>query len=297
MTELVVARPAVAVRWRPGEWAPRLRLARRFSTIIVVAVLAIQTYPLLWVILTALRTPADFASGNPFSLPGEWTVGNYVRAFETSDLPRYFLNSFVVTASAIALIVALSMMAAYAVQILGFRGSNAVLAFLLVGIVVPVQVALVPLFVTYSDLGLLDSRLALIIPMASFALPVSTYMFVSFMRFIPHELLEAATIDGCGPYRAFARVVLPMSGNTVVTVVFINAVFIWNDFIFANTFVFSDELKTYPLGLQDFIGAMGSTDWTATFAAISVTVTPLLLMLLALNRAIIHGLEAGAVKG
>jgi raffinose/stachyose/melibiose transport system permease protein len=189
------------------------------------------------------------------------------------------------------------MMAAYAIRILGFRFSNGVLALFLIGIIVPIQVVLIPLFIAYRDIGILDSYQALIIPMVGFAMPVSVYLFVAFYSFIQHEILEAAVLDGSGPFSTFFRIILPMSVNTIVTVAFVNAVFIWNDFVFANTFIFSSERKTIPLGLQDFIGAMGATDWTATFAAVSITLVPLLLVFLVLNRAIIYGLEAGASKG
>jgi raffinose/stachyose/melibiose transport system permease protein len=104
-------------------------------------------------------------------------------------------------------------------------------------------------------------------------------------------------LDGAGPYRIFGLITLPLSTNTVVTVVLVNSIFIWNDFIFANTFVLSEDLKTVPLGLQNYIGAMGKIDWTATFAAVCVTITPLLLVFLVLNKAIVYGLEGGATKG
>jgi raffinose/stachyose/melibiose transport system permease protein len=281
----------------PGQQGRRLKLAKRVSAILVIAVLIVQTYPILWIFITSLRTPADFAASNPFSLPSEITLDNYVRAFEQADLILYFANSFIVSAASIVLLVALSMMAAYAIRILGFRLSNGVLALFLIGIIVPVQVVLIPLFIAYRDVGLLNSYMSLIIPMVGFAMPVSVYLFVSFFSFIQHDILEAAVLDGSGPYSTFFRIILPMSTNTIVTVAFVNAVFIWNDFIFANTFIFTDDLKTIPLGLQDFIGTMGATDWTATFAAVSVTLVPLLLVFLVLNRAIIYGLEAGASKG
>jgi raffinose/stachyose/melibiose transport system permease protein len=283
----------------PSAWRleRRLRLARTVSVVLVMGILIVQTYPIVWIFLTSLRTPADFAASNPFSLPREFTLENYVRAFERSDLVAYFLNSLIVAAVSIVLLVALSMMAAYAIRILGFRFSQAVLALFLIGIIVPIQVVLIPLFISYRDVGILDSYLALVIPMVGFAMPVSVYLFVAFYGFIQHEILEAAVLDGSGPFSTFFRIILPMSANTVVTVAFVNAVFIWNDFVFANTFIFSAERKTIPLGLQDFIGAMGATDWTATFAAVSITLVPLLLVFLVLNRAIIYGLEAGAAKG
>ena len=275
----------------------RLRLMKRLSLMIVLAVLMIQTYPIAWIFLSALRPASDFAASNSFDLPRSLTLDNFARAFEQGDLPTYFANSLIVAAASIVIIVFLAMCIAYAMQVLKFRGSRVVLGLFSAGIIVPVQVALIPLFILYSKIGLLDTYQSLIVPMVGFALPMSVYLFVSFYQFIHHEIFEAAILDGCGPFTAFRRVVLPLSLNTIVTVVFVNAIFIWNDFIFANTFIFSRELKTIPLGLQDYIGSMGATDWTATFAAVSVTITPVLLLFLVLNRAIIYGLESGATKG
>lgn len=275
----------------------QLHVSKLLTTVLVVAIVIVQVYPLVWLFITSLRPPQDFASGNPFGWPSSLTLDNYVRAFEMADLLRFILNSFIVTMASCALIVFLGMMGAYALQVLGFRGSRVVLGLFLIGIIVPVQVALVPLFVNYARVGLLNTYQSMIIPLVGFALPISVYLFVSFFQYIPKETYEAASLDGAGPYRIFFRITMPLSTNTVITVVFVNGIFIWNDFIFANTFVFDEDLKTIPLGLQNFIGSMGSVDWTATFAAVCVTVTPLLLVFLVLNRAIIYGLESGSTKG
>ncbi len=275
----------------------RLGLARRFATLLVWLIVAVQVYPLAWMLVTSLRPADEFASGNAFGLPSAVTLDNFGRAFQTADLPTYIVNSLIVTGVSSILIVVLGMMGAYAIQVLGFRGSRIVLAVFLLGIIVPVQVALVPLFINYSRVGLLNTYQSMIIPLVGFALPMSTYLFASFFHYIPRETYEAASLDGAGPYRVFFSITMPLSTNTVVTVVFVNGIFIWNDFIFANTFVFEEGMKTIPLGLQNYLGAMGSVDWTATFAAVCVTVTPLLLILLVLNRAIIYGLESGATKG
>lgn len=272
-------------------------LYRVLSRVIIWVLVVVQVYPLVWVFLTSLRDERDFASGNPFGLPSSFTLDNYSRAFAHGHLGRYVTNSLIVTLGSNLLIVVCGMMGAYALQVLGFRFSNAVRAMFLIGIIVPVQIALVPLFIDYSKINLLDTYPSMIIPLAGFALPMSIYLFSSFFGYIPRETYEAASLDGAGPYRIFARITLPLSVNTIVTVVMVNSIFIWNDFIFANTFVLSDDLKTIPLGLQNYIGAMGKTDWTATFAAVCVTVTPLLLVFLVLNRAMIYGLESGATKG
>ena len=275
----------------------RLRVQRTLLTVTVALIVIVQVYPLAWLLLTSFRTASDFASGNPFALPTEFTLENYGRAFATGNLWLNIANSLIVTLGASILIVVAGMMAAFALQVLGFRFSGAVRALFLLGIIVPVQIALVPLFIDYSQVGLLDTHLSMIIPLAAFALPMSVYLFSSFYEYIPRETYEAASLDGAGPYRIFLTITSPLSVNTIITVVLVNSIFIWNDFIFANTFVLSDGLKTIPLGLQNYIGAMGNTDWTATFAAVCVTVTPLLLVFLVLNKAMIQGLESGATKG
>ncbi|MFE3461494.1 carbohydrate ABC transporter permease [Nocardiopsis aegyptia] len=283
---------------RPGRpRSHRLRVHRTLLGVTVSLIVIVQVYPLAWLFLTSFRTAADFAGGNPFALPSEYTLDNYTRAFATGNLWLNILNSLIVTLGSSLLIVVAGMMAAYALQVLGFRFSGVVRLLFLLGIIVPVHIALVPLFIDYSRIGLLDTHLSMIVPLAAFALPMSVYLFSSFFEYIPREMYEAASLDGAGPYRIFTRITFPLSANTIVTVVLVNSIFIWNDFIFANTFVLSDGLKTIPLGLQNYIGAMGNTDWTATFAAVCVTVTPLLLVFLILNKAMINGLESGAVKG
>lgn len=275
----------------------KLRLSQVISRILIAAVLLLQVYPFIWLIQTSLRDAASFGSANPFSIPTSLTLDNFARAFAQGNLLQNIANSFIVTAGACLLLVICGMMGAYAIHVLGFKGSNLVRGLFLLGIVVPVQIALVPLFIDYSRIGILDTYQAVIIPLAGFALPMAMYLFLAFYSYIPRELYEAANLDGAGPYRMFSRITLPMSLNTAVTVVMVNAIFIWNDFIFANTFILSEGLKTIPLGLQNYIGAMGHTDWTATFAAVSITVTPLLLVFLVMNRAMIYGLESGANKG
>lgn len=287
----------------PSDSLPPLRrrkppsLHSTLSRVLIALIVIVQVYPLAWLFITSLRTEHDFATGDPFALPKSLTWDNYARAFETGNLWLNILNSFIVTMGANVLIVLLGMMAAYALQVLGFRFSKFVRSLFLVGIIVPVQIALVPLFIDYSTINLLDTYPSMIIPLAGFALPMSIYLFSSFFEYIPRETYEAASLDGAGPYRIFGLITLPLSVNTVVTVVLVNSIFIWNDFIFANTFVLSEELKTIPLGLQNYIGAMGKTDWTATFAAVCITITPLLLVFLVLNKAMIQGLESGGSKG
>ncbi|MDX6256646.1 MAG: raffinose/stachyose/melibiose transport system permease protein [Frankiales bacterium] len=280
-------------RTRRHKITPFRWLTRALVTVIVV----VQVYPLLWLFLTSVKTNREFTEGNPFAIPTSLTFSNYTRAFHVGNLGLNMVNSSIVTLGANVLIVAFGMMGAYAISVLGFKFSGVIRAVFLLGLMVPVQIALVPLFVDYSHVGLLDTYQSMIIPLAGFSLPMSIYLFGAFFTYIGQETYEAASLDGAGPIRIFISMVCPLSLNTILTVVLVNSIFIWNDFIFANTFVLSDGLKTVPLGLQNYIGNMGNVDWTATFAAVCVTITPLLLVFLVLNKAVIYGIESGATKG
>ncbi|MEU6611943.1 carbohydrate ABC transporter permease [Streptomyces shenzhenensis] len=280
---------APAPRRRTARWHPFS--ASRLSKALVTLVLLLQVYPFFWLVTTSLRPAKDFAAGNPLAVTTHPILDNFARAFDNGDIPRFLLNSALITGVSDLLIVVLGMMGAYALQVIGFRFSRLVLGLFLLGVVVPVQVALVPLFINYTNVGLLDSYPSVILPLVGFALPMSIFLFMSFYTYVPKETYEAAALDGCGPYRLFWWITTPMSLGTVATVVFVNTIFIWNDFIFANTFILSTGKKTVPLGLQSYLGSMGSTDWTATFAAVSVTVTPLVLAFLVFNKAVVRGLS------
>ena len=133
-------------------------------------------------------------------------------------------------------------------------------------------------------------------PQIGFALPIAIFLFTAFYEFIPKEMYEAAIVDGCEIRQLFTRIVIPMARNTIVTVTTINAINIWNEFMLANTFVSDTQMKTLPLGLYDYIGEYGYIDWGQTFAAIAISVLPTLFVYSFLNKKIISGMAAGAVK-
>lgn len=151
---------------------------------------------MLWILSSSLKTPQAFAGENTFAPPNEITFENYTRAFEIGDIPRNILNSAIVTVGANLLLILFGMMAAYAIHVIGFRWAKIARAVFLLGIIVPVQIALVPLFIDYSSVGLLNSYWSMIIPLAGFGLPMSVFLFGSFYSFIPKETYEAAVTRG-----------------------------------------------------------------------------------------------------
>ena len=144
---------------------------------------------------------------------------------------------------------------------------------------------------------LTNTYLGVIIPQTAFGLPLSIYLCVNFFRFLPNDILEAAIIDGCSPWRIFLRIVIPMSRNIILTLALLRTVFCWNDFIFSYTFLSSKRLQTITLGIQDFVGAYGYTDWGRTFATVSLTVVPILIVYFFLGKYMVSGLAEGSVKG
>ncbi|WP_199728636.1 carbohydrate ABC transporter permease [Cohnella faecalis] len=179
---------------------------------------------------------------------------------------------------------------------LRFRFRKAGLLFFLFGIMVPIQVTLIPLYQIFRDLHLLNTYTSVILPQIGFGLPVSIFLFVSFYKYLPNEVMESAVMDGASMYRLFVSIVLPMAANIVVTVATLYGVFAWNEFIFPFTFLNSKSLLTVTLGLRDYVGNYGMTDWGATFSAIMLTVTPTFIVYFFLSKSIISGMTAGAVK-
>lgn len=161
----------------------------------------------------------------------------------------------------------------------------------------PSFAVLLPLFEVFNKIGITDTYLALIIPQLAFNLPMCVYLYAGFMKEIPDSLLEAARIDGAGTWQIFSKIVMPLSRNTTVTVATYNFVFIWNEFVFANTFMVRSDMKTLLIGLNDFVGMYGQTDLGATYSAIVVSMIPTLILYFFLNRQVISGMVAGAVRG
>ena len=262
----------------------------------IVGLLMVQLFPILWLLFSSFR-PTLSLTTTPFLPGGPLTLENYAAVLQGSDIFIYIRNTAIVTGVSIVLIVVLSASAGFALEILDSRWNKRIATIFLAGIMIPIQVSLIPLFSTYRSLHLLNSYQALILPQVAFALPVSILIFQNFYKYVPRELVEAAIIDGCNVFQLFFLVVMPLMRNIALTVASLNFVFIWNDFIFSNTFTSSPEYKTIAVGLQEFIGAFGATDWGQTFAAICISLVPVVVVYLLLNKQMIAGISAGAVKG
>jgi raffinose/stachyose/melibiose transport system permease protein len=261
----------------------------------IIVLLIVQLYPLLWLIFSSFRDNIDL-SGQPFGWPSSLTLQNYTSVFYKSNILLYMRNSAYVAVLSLISIVILSSTAAFAISKFKIRSGKAIFKYFLIGLTIPYPVILIPLFVMYTKTALLDTHLGLMLPLIAFSLPVSVLLFVNFYKFIPEEIIEASIVDGCSASKIYTYIVFPLSMNTIITVVAMNFIFVWNDYVFSVIFINSTSLKTISLGLQDFIGSHGLTDWGATFASICLSTLPTLLIYFLLNTKIVGGMTMGAVK-
>ena len=253
--------------------------------VIALFLVIMQVYPFFYVFTSSFKSLDDFRKLPAYALPSKWILTNFINVFTKSHMLTYFKNSIIV------------LMAGFALSKIKFRGRKIILNYFLLGLMLPMQVALIPLFSIFNKMGLINTYPAIIIPQIAFSLSYSIQLFYSFNKFFPEEMLEAAIIDGCSPMGCFFKMVVPMSLNSIITVATMQAVFCWNEYINAYTFTRSTDMKTITLGLNDFVGSMGLTDWGATFAAITVTVLPVFIFYFFSSKKMLAGMTAGAVKG
>lgn len=264
--------------------------------IFLIVVLVIQTYPMFWVLMSSFKTKDDIAFLEAYSMPSSLYLGNYITALFESNLIRYFLNSVIVAVGTLVGIVILSAPAAYAISKIQFKQNERLLSFFLLGMMIPIFACLIPMFQIYNAVGLRNTYLSLILPQIGFSLPMAIYLYTGFMKFVPNSLLEAATIDGANSFQIFSKIMFPMAKNSTITIIIYNFVNIWNEFTYANTFMTKGIMKTLPVGLNDFVGEMGRRDWGGTFAAIVLAILPTLIIYFFLNKNVMEGMAAGAIK-
>ena len=264
--------------------------------ILILVFLVIQIYPVIWLFIASVKPTVELAS-EPFAFPKTVTFENFVNVLSDGKIGMYMWNSLKVTGLSLILIVVLSSTAGYALSKFRMRGKKQIYSFFTFGIMVPVQITLIPLFIFYSNVGILNTSMSLVLPQVGFALPLSVMMFVSFYEFVPNELIEAAIVDGCSPFRTFIQIVFPLARNTVITIASMYSILIWNDFIFENTFISETNAKTVAMGLKDYVGAFGNVDWGSTFAAIAISILPPLIIYFSLNKWVTAGMTMGATKG
>ena len=251
--------------------------------------------PMVFMVLSSLKTTREIFQ-RPFSLPGGLMWGNYSAVWQAAHFSIYFRNSVVVTVVSMALILATSTLAAYALGRYQFRGNDLIYLYFLTGIMVPIRLAIIPLFILMRDLQLLDTSWSLILVYAASGLPSAIFILTGFFRTLPRDLDNAARIDGAGELSVLIRVMLPLVRPALAIVTVYNIIPIWNDFFFPLVFIHQDRLKTLPLGLTVFFGEF-ATNWALLFAGLTLAAAPVIGLYILMSQQFIKGLTAGAVKG
>ena len=262
---------------------------------VMILFLIIQGYPIVWLILAGFRPNIELLT-DPFSIPKSLTLENFIKIFTQSNVVTYIKNSAIISVISLIFIVVISSMASFAIAKMKFAGRKKIYRYFLIGLTIPYAVTLIPLFTMFAKAGLINTRISVILPLLAFQLPVSIMLFVNFYSFIPNEIIEAAVIDGANIYGIYAKVIIPLSMNTIMTVLAMNFITVWNDYTFSLVFINSTELKTISIGLADFIGPRGLKDWGAAYAAIATSIFPTLIIYFGLNKKMTAGMTLGAVK-
>jgi raffinose/stachyose/melibiose transport system permease protein len=271
------------------------RFSRVFMNIYVLISSLGCIFPIIWLFYSSLKTQSEFDVNN-FSLPTSPTFQNYLQVMQTSNMPRYILNSIIVSVSSVLLIVLFSFIIGYFLSRFNFKGKKILFSLFLLGMLVPVHSLMVPMYVIFSKLHFNDHLFALILPYICFQLPIGIYLVESYIHSIPFEMEDAASIDGASFTKTLFNIILPMAKSVLITVGIISFFFCWNEFSFALILTTGEKMRTVPLGLALFQGSF-TTNYPILMAAMIIATLPTLILYSIFSRKIMDGMVAGAVKG
>jgi raffinose/stachyose/melibiose transport system permease protein len=267
------------------------------STLYVIAwVVALLTLlPMIYAVLGGFRTTAQIAA-DPIGLPSPWVLSNYTDLLRSSTFLRELFNSALIAVVSTLLVVPLASLAAYVFARFAFRGRELFYTLFTVGLLFPVAIAIMPIFVMVRNLGLLDNPLGVALPQAAFGLPMTIIILRPFFASIPADLQDAAAIDGAGPFRFFWRILIPLSRPVLATVSVLAIVGSWNAFLLPLVVLTDSDQWTLPLGVTNYSQQYAS-DIARILAFTTLSMVPALVFYAFAERQLIRGLTSGAVKG
>lgn len=271
--------------------------AKRFVGIALLLGLAVTVlYPLCWTVISSIRDPQDFFL-NPWGLPDKLDFSVYGKVWDEFNVRHALFNSIRTASITVVASLVFTLTASFAISRMRWRLSNAVLAFLLAGLMIPGHSTIIPLYLSLVPvIEAIGARNAILIPYVAGTLPISVFIISSYMRSIPNSLEEAAIIDGCSVFQLFYKIIVPVSMPAIASVTIFNFLSVWNELMLALVFLTKNTEQTLPLALLRFSGRFG-TQWSETLATVSIAIIPSILMYLILQEKLIQGMTAGSVKG
>jgi len=252
-------------------------------------------FPVIWMLYSSVKTDEEFAL-SIITLPKNINWENYIEAFRVGRMQDYFFNSIFNSVITVVGVLFLSYFIAYFLARFNFKGKTIIYYIFLFGMLIPIHSLLIPIFIQFSRLGLLNTRYTLLMPYIAFGMPLAIFLFESYIKTIPMEVEEAAVIDGCLTFTRITKVVLPLCKPVMSTVIVLTFLGAWNEFPFALTLLTSNDFKTIPIGLTNFSGQY-STSYTQLMAGLVIATLPVIIVYAILNKQIVKGMTAGAIKG
>ena len=268
------------------------RLLRLFSLLFFALLILV---PSLMVVFGSFKTDSEVYN-KPLALPEKWTLNNYRYLFEVSKVGKPFINSVIVTSFSVLITLFLASMCAYAISRMITVTGRVLFALFTVGLAIPGQVNIVPIFIIFNDLGLTNKLSGLVLINVVTTLPISVFILTSFFRELPREMFEVSQIDGATPWRTYRSIALPLSRPAMGATSIFLFVITWNELLFPLLLITDTEKRTLPLSLLSFRGEFFS-QYSMIFTALMVASVPMVAMYLLMQRSFIAGLTAGAVKG
>lgn len=254
-------------------------------------------FPIYWAVTMSFKYNEDILTTVPAYVPTRVTVGHYIEIFRNSSFPVFLINSTKVASLTTILCVLVASMAGFGLTRFSFKGSKAVSLGIYVIRMIPGLLYTIPLYIIYLNLGLLDNHLGLIVAYCTFSLPMSIWLFLGFYEEIPREIYESASIDGCSNYRMYREIALPLVLPSISVVAILCFIGAWNEFGLALTLTFKDAFKTLPIAINSMIQRDRDTPFGSIAAAGTLSMVPAIILSLTMQKYIVKGFTAGAVKG
>ncbi|WP_025115596.1 carbohydrate ABC transporter permease [Lysinibacillus fusiformis] len=267
---------------------------RPFYYLVVFTVATISLYPILLMILSSFKKSVDIYK-DPLGLPSSFSLDTYRTLLSKIPFTTYFMNSLFVSIVSVVMIVVVCSLASFYIARFKFSWNHALFFIFLLGMMIPIKLGIVPLFILMRDLGLINSLWSLILMNTATGIPLSILILTGFFKTMPSDLEEAARMDGAGNLRVLWYVVLPLMRPALGTVVIINFIAAWNDFFFPLIFITEKMKRTIPVGMMSLFGEH-SADWGSLFAGLTLASLPMILLFFIASKQFMEGLTAGAIK-
>lgn len=273
----------------------KARIGMILTYFLLIAFTFLAIYPLLWLLINSFKTTTEFQL-NKLGLPQDFVLINYVDSWTRGKFPMLIFNSVIYTGLTTLFVVLLSFMAGFAFAKIPQKATKLLMGSFIIGLLLTLQSIMVPLFLMVNWMGLYNTRLGVLLPYIGIGMPLGIYLGTEYIKSIPSALIESARLDGAKYGKIFLSIILPMAKPAAITLAILTVTGTWNEFMLINILTSNDSIKSLPVGIQKFAGAL-SSDYGKQFASLVIGLVPMLVFYLVFRKEITKGVSAGAVKG